>query len=87
MLWDAKFSGGVSRQTISQSSSGDVNFNENFLPIVPGVHRFALDNLTFEPVPVPEPATLLLLGTGLAGAGAALRKRNKAVKNQNGAKS
>jgi hypothetical protein len=37
--------------------------------------RFALDNLTFEPV--PEPATLLLLSTGLAAAGMAARRGRK----------
>lgn len=52
-----------------------IDFNENF----PGIRRFALDNLTIDPV--PEPATLLLLGTGLAGVGAAVRQsRAKRVK-------
>lgn len=59
-----------------------INFNESFPPIVPGVRRFALDNLTFDSAPVPEPATMLLLSTGLAAVGAAVRKHHKAIKNR-----
>lgn len=51
-----------------------IDFNENFTPFDVS-RRFALDNLTFEPI--PEPTTLVLLGTGLAGIGTAVRKRRR----------
>lgn len=53
-----------------------IDFNENFS----GVRRFALDNLTVEPV--PEPATLLLLGTGLGGVVAGALRRKRKVKTE-----
>jgi hypothetical protein len=52
-----------------------LDFNENFTPIVPGIHRFALDNLNFEPI--PEPASLLLLGSGLVAISTKLHRRRR----------
>lgn len=47
----------------------------NAAALGPDVQRFALDNLTIEPV--PEPGTLLLFGTGTAALGVALARRRR----------
>ncbi len=57
-------------------SRAEVKF---FHPVGPEIlfRRFALDNLTF--TPIPEPGTLLLLASGLAGLGLWNGKRRRSV--------
>lgn len=52
-------------------SRAEIDF---FFPPYYPQHRFALDNLTYSPI--PEPSTMLLVGSGLVGIGA-LRRRFK----------
>ncbi len=50
-----------------------INFNEGALSFP--LKRFAMDNLTHEPI--PEPTTMVLLGTGLVGVAAQMRRRRE----------
>ncbi len=44
-----------------------IDFNEAFVPVLPGVQRFAIDNVQYDPI--PEPGTTALLAGGLIGLG------------------
>jgi hypothetical protein len=74
--------GTVNVATLSTTSFTEALFNRPntllgrvILTFNPNVTTFALDNLSFNPV--PEPAALLLLGTGLAALAALTKKRKK----------
>jgi hypothetical protein len=54
-----------------------LNFNEGALAFP--LRRFAMDNLTIEPI--PEPTTMMLLGTGLAGVAVRVRRRRRGIRS------
>ncbi len=64
---------GLFSYTGAPISRAVINFNDALLTSAP--RRFALDNLTADPI--PEPATMVLLSIGLAGVAASIRRHRR----------